>query len=51
MMADHDPEIEDQQLWPCCSRCGVIAKPGVRCDRERCPFTRIEGVIGWKTQS
>lgn len=30
-------------MWPRClrPRCGKTAQPGVACDRETCPFSRV----------
>jgi hypothetical protein len=40
--------VVPEPLWPRCSRCRKTAQPGVACDREICPFRRVNGVIGWE---
>jgi len=35
----------DAPRWPRCTRCGQVAKPGVRCELALCPWMRVQGVI------
>jgi hypothetical protein len=39
-------ELAESAQWPTCRQCRRIARPGVDCSNPRCPFTRVEGLIG-----